>query len=378
MGVQVKERPKGSGTWWVFINHQGRRKAKKIGRDKKTAVEVAKKIEARLVLQQYGLDSEKETEIIPTLKQYVEGWKGADGDLHIGWMDKYARLALKRSTYHTYHHALRGHLIPEFGETPINEITSRKIGDFVVKKFNQDLRSQSIKNLKNCLSSILRYAKTPDGYIETNPARGIMVPIPEDERASRIPDPLSWEDREILEGAFRQYTPRYYPLVLAGFRTGLRIGELIALQWGDIDFHHRLMLVQRNVTRNRITTPKSKSSVRQVRMTAHLVAELQDLRLRQKEEKLKKGWGDLPEWVFCNESGDYVNYYHFVNRVWNRTMEKSGLRRRTPHDMRHTYATLRLSKGDSLAEVSKEMGLAPRKLPTGPITNGCQRRAEAT
>ena len=39
-------------------------------------------------------------------------------------------------------------------------------------------------------------------------------------------------------------------------------------------------------------------------------------------------------------------------------MEKSGLRRRTPHDMRHTYATLRLSKGDSLAEVSKEMGHA--------------------
>ncbi len=37
-------------------------------------------------------------------------------------------------------------------------------------------------------------------------------------------------------------------------------------------------------------------------------------------------------------------------------MDRSGLRRRTPHDMRHTYATLRLSKGDSLAEVSKEMG----------------------
>jgi len=42
--------------------------------------------------------------------------------------------------------------------------------------------------------------------------------------------------------------------------------------------------------------------------------------------------------------------------VWNKAVERSELMKRTPHDMRHTYATLRLSKGDSLAEVSKEMG----------------------
>jgi integrase len=53
---------------------------------------------------------------------------------------------------------------------------------------------------------------------------------------------------------------------------------------------------------------------------------------------------------------NFLNYNNFLNRIWNRAMEKTGLRRRTPHDMRHTYATLRLSKGDSLAEVSKEMG----------------------
>ncbi|MFC1816826.1 tyrosine-type recombinase/integrase [Thermodesulfobacteriota bacterium] len=49
-------------------------------------------------------------------------------------------------------------------------------------------------------------------------------------------------------------------------------------------------------------------------------------------------------------------YSTFIRLVWNKAMEKSGLLKRTPHDMRHTYATLRLSKGDSLAEVSKEMG----------------------
>ena len=91
-------------------------------------------------------------------------------------------------------------------------------------------------------------------------------------------------------------------------------------------------------------------------MTAQLIKVLKEHRQKIKEEKLKKGWNELPEWVFCNEEGGFKNYGSFVHRIWNRAMEKSELRSRTPHDMRHTYATLRLSKGDSLAEVSKEMG----------------------
>ena len=60
MGVKVRERPQESGIWWVFIDHQGNRKSKKIGKDKKLANDVAKKIEARLVLGDTGIfDSKK-------------------------------------------------------------------------------------------------------------------------------------------------------------------------------------------------------------------------------------------------------------------------------------------------------------------------------
>jgi len=203
-----------------------------------------------------------------------------------------------------------------------------------------------VRNIKNCLSSILSFAHRPDGYIETNPVIGVKVPKPENERAERIPDPLSWEDRTTLENCFKEHYPRYYPLVITGFRTGLRIGELIALQWGDIDFQHKLIRVSRNIAAGRITTPKSTSSVRDVRMTAQLADELKTLRRRQKEETLRKGWESVPEWLFTNEGGGALNADNFRKRVWDRAMEKSELRRRTPHDMRHTYATLRLSKGD--------------------------------
>jgi integrase len=135
----------------------------------------------------------------------------------------------------------------------------------------------------------------------------------------------------------------------------MRIGELIGLQWQDIDFFKKTIFIQRNVTRCKSTAPKSRSSKRMVKMTSMLVSALQEHKTRMQSEKIKKEWDKLPEWVFCNEHGGFLNYGNFMDRVWNRTLDKSGLRRRTPHDMSHTYATLRLSKGDSLAEVSQEM-----------------------
>jgi integrase len=91
-------------------------------------------------------------------------------------------------------------------------------------------------------------------------------------------------------------------------------------------------------------------------MTSYLVDLLNRYKTHAKELSLKYGLGKLPDWVFFNQDGKFINYENFLKRQWHKAIEKAGLLRRTPHDMRHTYATLRISKGDSLAEVSKEMG----------------------
>lgn len=355
MGVKVREKPPGSGIWWIFIDHEGNRKAKKIGKDKRLALDVAKKIEAKLTLGDVGL-ADKKASSCPTFNEFVKGWTDPQGHRHLGWEDKVASLSLKSSTRRGYAHLLTTHLCPEFGNSRLDEITSRQISDFILGKLRAGLRSNTVKNLKNCLSAILRHAHIPDEYIPANPARGVLVPKPEDETAAREPDPLTWAERETLERVFAEHFPRAYPLVLTGFRTGARIGELIGLQWQDVDFANKTILIQRNVTHSKVTSPKSKSSRRLVRMTSQLAEVLKHHRQAMKAETLRKGMKTPPEWIFPNEEGGYLNYGNFMHRVWNRALEKSGLRRRTPHDMRHTYATLRLSKGDSLAEVSKEMG----------------------
>ena len=351
MAVKVKERPKGSGIWWIFINHKGKRKAKKIGK-KRTAVEAAEKIDAQLKLGVFNLNDNE----IPTFKKYVDGWTMNDGVKKMGWYEKVAVLSLKNSTHNGYKSIIDTHLIPAFGSKRLDEITPGMISDLISKKIKGGLRSGTVKNIKNTLSAIMRDAVTPGEFITVNPARDVRIPKPEDERQLKEPDPMTWEERTKLESTFLEHYSYYYPLVICGFRTGLRIGEIIALQWQDIDFLKRLILVQRNITRGKITTPKSRSSRRYVRMTSQLVEILNQHKRHMAELTLKNGWKTRPDWIFVNTDGTPLNYGNFIHRVWNPALDKSKLRRRTPHDMRHTYATLRLSKGDTLAEVSKEMG----------------------
>ena len=153
MAVKVREKVIGSGEWWIFVNHQGNRTSKKIGKDKKIANKAARQIEARLVLGDIGIFDSKESKV-PTFKEYIEGWENS-GEYHPGWMSTVAEISLKNSTKMSYQHIIENHLLPVFGKKHLNEIDSRMISNLIYRLFNSGLRSGTIKNIKNCLSAIL-------------------------------------------------------------------------------------------------------------------------------------------------------------------------------------------------------------------------------
>ena len=115
MGVKVREKPKGSGIFWVFINHQGKRKSKKVG-DVKTANEVAEKIKAKLVLGE--LRVEKINQPSPTFKECAELWLALPHD----W---------KESTKETHVFNLRLHVYPVLGKHPVDEIRRKDLKTFL-------------------------------------------------------------------------------------------------------------------------------------------------------------------------------------------------------------------------------------------------------
>ena len=82
MGVKVREKHPGSGVWWIYIDHQGKRKSKKVGKDKKLAIEAANKIAAKLTLGDVGF-ADNDSVNVPTFKEYVRGWTDSEGR-HIG------------------------------------------------------------------------------------------------------------------------------------------------------------------------------------------------------------------------------------------------------------------------------------------------------
>jgi integrase len=91
-------------------------------------------------------------------------------------------------------------------------------------------------------------------------------------------------------------------------------------------------------------------------MSRQLLETLKALRTHRKAQTLKNGWGRVPEWVFINTEGNPIDLNNWRSRLFWKALEKAELRRVRIHDLRHTYATLRIAKGDNIQGVSNQLG----------------------
>lgn len=341
MAVKVRERPKGSGIFWIIIDHKGTRKAKKVGKNKKHAQEAAEIIEAKLVLKDFGLLDENETKT-PTFGDYAQTW-----------ITVTVPATCKPSTLADYQGILTNHVLPVFSKKCVTEINRLMVKQFLMRKISEGLASSTVSNMKSAISGVLNLA-VDDEVIVANPAHRLGK-IFRTQNIQDGADPLTREELAILLQTFRDHYPEHYPLALTLARTGLRLGEALALRWGDIDFKGRFITVQRNFSRGKIETPKSGKS-RRVDMSRQLTDTLQALRHQRKLETLKEGWRKIPDWVFINQDGNPLDVNNWRNRIFYKVLDRAGLRKVRIHDLRHTYASLLIQAGESLAYIRDQMG----------------------
>jgi integrase len=347
MGVTIRQKTPGKGQpWWVFVSHNGKRTSRQVG-DKKAAEKVASEIRAKLQLGEFGFEDRKKPSV-PLFRDFAEGF-----------MQTYSAMNHKPSTQRSYRQALDQHLFPAFGDLTLDAITRKHVKDFIAQKHEEKLSPATITNLKAYLSCILSDA-VDDEIISTHPALRIGKLIKREDRAKEI-NPLSWEEKALFEDTVKQHFPRYYPLFLTALRTGLRLGELIALQSGDLDFNGGFIEVRRNYTKGHLTSSKT-GRIRRVDMSKELSETLKNYLVDRKKDTLKHGWKETPEFLFYNEVGRMVDPDHLRRRVFSKILEKAELRHIRIHDLRHTYATLRISKGDNIMDVSKQLGHASVKM----------------
>jgi integrase len=173
---------------------------------------------------------------------------------------------------------------------------------------------------------------------------------------------MTMAEREKFLAACLEECPDYHPLFFTALRAGLRKGELIALQWGDIqlgaseDDREKFILVRRNYYMGEFGTPKN-HEYRRVDMTKQLRAVLAEWKDRALVRAYQVGKASIAEdLVFPSEERTPISADNIVPRYMEPTLERAGLRRFRFHDLRHTFGSLMIQKGVSPAYVQKQMG----------------------
>ena len=338
MGVIVRQKTKGKGKpWWVFISHNGKRTSRMVG-DKAAAEAVASQIQAKLQLGEFGFEGKKEE---PLFKEY------ADTYINIT-----APAECKESTLNDYRDILSNHVLPVFGDLKLSEITRGKVRDFLAEKSNKGYAKSTVMHMRNVISNVLNKAVEYE-VIPQNPAHNLGNRIGRKEHKEDI-NPLTMDECKLLTDAVEAHFPEHYALFLLLVRTGMRVGETLALQPGDIDFNGRFITVHRGLARGRIETPKSGKSGR-VDMTPQLADALKAQMAENNKKGMRLGLGGPPEYLFTNEKGGFIDLNNWRRRVFTPALKKAGLRKIRVHDLRHSYATIRLVKGDSILDVSNQL-----------------------
>jgi len=262
----------------------------------------------------------------------------------------------KESTREVYLKNLKNHILPAFGKIPINEIKRKDLKHFFDKLLSEGVASNTVALIRAPISSILSHALDSE-LIENNPLIGLKMI----KKKSVLEfEPLSIDEVMLLLKSAQQYNGgTYYPSILCALRTGMRIGEIKALKWKDLDFENRLIEVKRSCRQGRVTRPKSGKS-RRVDMTPQLAETLKSLRTVQKRNALQKG-GPFSEWVFANNRGGTLLYKTFRKGLTT-CLKLAKLRKIRIHDLRHTYATIRLLNGHNIGDVSYQLGHSSIKI----------------
>jgi len=259
----------------------------------------------------------------------------------------------KHSTIQDYRGHLRRHLVPFFGERPIDKIDSAHVARYLKRKREEGLSSKTVQNHLNFLHGIFSFA-IKRGWAQSNPVAHVDRPKKNRSPHQRVRFLQSSELDELIDavpedtlGAIER------TLYLAAALTGLRQGELLALKWLDIDWQVGRVRVADNFTRGRMDTPKSHEG-RSVPMAARLAREL---------EALHRGsrYGGDADLVFCHPETGHVLDPSKMRKRFKDSLTRAGVREITFHELRHTFGTQMAAAGAPLRAIQEWMGHADAK-----------------
>ena len=342
MGVKVL-RPSGRKDWYIQVCEGGERYLRHAG-SREAAFAAKKEIEASLAAGTFR-KPEKKTEKGINFRDAAERWR-----------KEHVELKLKPSTKKYYADLVKDFLNPFFGDMPLAEITHRNVKEAVafwmerIKASESKRGERSIPNALSTGGAVLSWA-IEEELATVNP---FLKPGKVFKVESFKRDYLRPEEVDPYLDGVRKKAPRYYPILRTMTYAGLRVGEAIALKWGNIDWNGKFLMVQEASWKGILGTPKTESSIRSVDISPEMIDVLQQHRKAIAAQSLKAG-RPMPETIFVNEAGRPMDCSK-VRRAHEMGLKAAGLRHIRVHDLRGTYASLGVSAGAPVYHVSKSLG----------------------
>lgn len=278
----------------------------------------------------------------------LEEWSGI-------WFESFCTASIKEYTRNSYQSYFDRYILPNLGGMKIKDISTVSCQQFLMKMYTsgrtrnvekkgKGLSAKTVKDIKIALQTCLQKAED-EGLIESNPCRKVQLP-------KEAPKEMQTLKANEL-GAFLQETKDSgcYEFYILEITTGLRLGEILALTWDDLDIKNKTISVNKQVQRIgselKITTPKTASSIRTVALCDECFNQLILLRSRQRlDTKL----------IFPSPITGGLRDPSSVTRKLHRMQKRAGVPQIRFHDLRHSFATLSLEQGMDIKTVSHMLG----------------------
>jgi len=273
----------------------------------------------------------------------------------VEWLE-IIRPALRESSWQRYEEICRLHLIPQLGGTPLSKLTAQQLNRLYAQKLADGLSPQMVRYIHVTAHKALQNALHV-GLVQRNVASFATAPRKQRRKMHVF---NAEQARTFLEAARGDPFEALYVLAIT---CAMRLGELLALQWSDVDLEAGHLQVRTSVRKHRrrfaFNEPKTDHGRRKLALT-HLAQEaLQAHRDYQKGKRLAAGsaWNQT-DLVFCNEVGLPLDGISVMRYRYAPLIKSAGLPRIRFHDLRHTCATLLLLAGVHPKVVSEMLGHA--------------------
>lgn len=255
------------------------------------------------------------------------------GEFAWRWFDTYACANNKPSEVRSKRTLLRVHLVPRFGHLPLSRVFGMAIETFKSEQLAKGLSPKTVNNHLAVLRRCLRCAEEWGAIGKAPTIKALRAMLP----------PLVWYDRPEQERLLvaAQTEPGWAPMVHLALRTGMRRGELLGLDWEDINWERRTVCVRRSLLEGTLSTPKN-HRIRYVPLSSDVATALAYLRLAEGP-------------VFRRPDGRR-RAETTAELAIRRIVRRAGLRPGAWHALRHSYATLLAQEGVPLPTIMKLLG----------------------